>query len=76
LRGRITTLILVAWSAAMVVYYARTIADNCGGEGDCGAAIGLGLLAAAMIWLLGTGLILLAAAAVTAARRRMRGRSG
>lgn len=65
MQGRLTILALIAWSAVMAVYYWRTIADNCGaGEGDCGAAIGLGLLLSAMIWGLGAGVIALVSALV------------
>lgn len=47
----------------MVAYYGLTIAGNCGEpERDCAAAIGLGLLATAILWLAGVGAILLVAA--------------
>jgi hypothetical protein len=54
-RGAKAVWVAVAlWTVAVAVYYARTIADNCGtADGDCGAAIGLGLLLAAILWLLG-----------------------
>lgn len=57
-----TSIALGLWSAAMLAYYALTIAGNCGEpERDCGAAIGLGLLAAVMIWTAGAGVLLLVA---------------
>jgi hypothetical protein len=59
------------WTVAVVVYYGLTVADNCGSpDGDCGAAIGLGLLVAAIFWL--AGLVPIGIVALVAFARRPR----
>ena len=61
----------------MLAFYVWTVAANCSESGqaegnDCGAAVGLGVLMAAMIWLAGALLLLLLVGAFALLRRLSR----
>ena len=61
----------------MLAFYVWTVASNCSESGqadgnDCGAAVGLGFLMAAMIWVAGALLVLLLVGAFTLLRRLSR----
>ena len=74
LRRRPFWIALAVWSVLMLAFYAWTVAANCSASGqaegnDCGAAVGLGVLMAAMIWLAGALFLALLVGAVTLLRR-------
>ena len=74
LRRRSFWITLAVWSVLMLAFYAWTVAANCSDTGqaegnDCGAAVGLGLLMAAMIWLAGAILLLIVMGAIAMLRR-------
>jgi hypothetical protein len=72
MRRRRPLIVLAVWSVLIAAFYVWTVASNCSESGqaagdDCGAAVGLGLLMAIMIWLAGAlalGLVVGAAALV------------
>ena len=68
---------VLAWTVVVIGLYAWTVARSCSdADQDCGMAIGLGFLAAAMIWLAGAALLLLVALAVHLVRGRLSRRAG
>jgi hypothetical protein len=65
---------LALWAVLMVGFYVWTVASNCSDSGqadgnDCGAAVGLGVLMAALIWLAGALLLALVLGVVAMLRR-------
>lgn len=69
-----TVIALLVWSALVLAFYAWTVASNCSESGqaegnDCGAAVGLGVIMAAMIWLGGALLVALVVGLVALVRR-------
>jgi hypothetical protein len=74
---RATLIALAVWSALVLAFYVWTVVSNCSESGqadgnDCGAAIGLGVVMAVMIWLAGAIVVALVAGAVALIRRLAR----
>lgn len=68
---------LALWSGLVAAFYVWTVVSNCSDSGqaegnDCGAAVGLGLLTAIMIWLAGALVVALVAGVVAVLRRLAR----
>ncbi|HEX8120700.1 MAG TPA: hypothetical protein VF549_05460 [Solirubrobacteraceae bacterium] len=77
MRRRWPLIVLALWSVLIAAFYVWTVASNCSESGqaqgdDCGAAVGLGLLMAIMIWLAGALVVALVAGAVALVRRLAR----
>ena len=71
---RATVITLAVWSVLVLAFYVWTVASNCSESGqadgnDCGAAVGLGVLMAAMIWLAGALLLALVLGVAALVRR-------
>ncbi len=74
---RATLITLGVWSVLVLAFYVWTVVANCSESGqadgnDCGAAVGLGVVMAAMIWLGGALVVALVAGAVALVKRLAR----
>ena len=74
---RAALVVLAVWSGLILAFYVWTVASNCSDSGqadgnDCGAAVGLGVIMAVLIWLAGALVLALVLGLAALVRRLTR----